>query len=92
MFKVYYYLTYPITLVCLFLLLIYRKILTHAKGSKCCRFIPTCSQYAYDSIKEFGWFFGGILAAKRLIKCNPKNKAGVDYPKLNLLGNYKWKC
>lgn len=92
MFKIYYILTYPITLFCLFLLLIYKKILTHAKGSKCCKFIPTCSQYAYLSIKEFGCIIGGVLAFKRLIKCNPKHSAGVDYPKLNLLGNYKWKC
>jgi putative membrane protein insertion efficiency factor len=92
MFKIYYILTYPLTLICLFLLLIYKKILTHAKGSKCCRFIPTCSQYSYISIKEFGCIIGGVLTLKRLIKCNPKNPAGVDYPKLNLLGNYKWKC
>lgn len=92
MFKVYYYATYPLTLICLFFLLIYKKILTHTKQMKCCRYIPTCSQYAYDSIKEFGCIYGGILAFKRLVRCNPKQHGGVDYPKLNLLGNYKWKC
>ena len=92
MFKLYYFLTYPITAVCLLFLMIYKKIITKAKGTKCCRFIPTCSQYAVDSIIEFGWLFGGILTIKRLIKCNPKSSANVDYPKLNLLGNYKWKC
>ena len=92
MFKFYYIVTYPITLICLFFLLIYRKILRYAKGGRCCRFIPTCSQYAWESILEFGWLFGGILTLKRLLKCTPKHTAGVDYPKLNLLGNYKWKC
>lgn len=91
MFKLYYYLTYPLTALCLFLLLIYRNVLRHAKG-KCCHFIPTCSKYAWDSIVEFGWLFGGILTIKRLVKCRPGHTAGFDYPKLNLLGNYKWKC
>jgi len=92
MFKFYYYATYPITAICLFFLLIYRKILTRAKGARCCKFIPSCSNYAWESIIEFGWLFGGILTLKRLLRCRPNNPAGVDYPKLNLLGNYKWKC
>jgi putative membrane protein insertion efficiency factor len=91
MFKIYYILTYPITFVFLCLIFIYRKVLRHAKG-KCCHFIPTCSQYAWESVKEFGWLFGGIMAAKRLLRCRPNHMAGIDYPKLNLLGNYKWKC
>ena len=90
-FKIYYILTYPLTLCALFLIFIYRKLLTHGKG-KCCHFIPTCSAYAWESIKEFGFFLGGFLAFKRLVRCNPKSKGGIDFPKLNLLGNYKWKC
>ena len=91
MFRVYYILTYPITFLFLLAIWIYRKVLTHGLG-KNCSFIPTCSKYAWDSIIEFGFLFGGILTAKRLLRCGPHHKAGVDYPKLNLLGNYKWKC
>lgn len=91
MFKLYYFLTYPLTLICLFLLLIYRKLLRYTKGNSC-HFLPTCSKYAWDSILEFGAIIGGILTFKRLIKCRPNGCAGVDFPKLNLLGNYKWKC
>ena len=91
MFRIYYILTYPLTLIALFLLLIYRKVLTHGKG-KCCHFLPTCSVYAWESVKEFGAICGGVLSLKRLLRCNPKNKGGIDFPKLNLLGNYKWKC
>ena len=91
LFKIYYILTYPLTLISLFLIFIYRKILTHGK-SKCCHFIPTCSKYAWDSILEFGAIGGIVLTFKRIVKCNPNNKGGVDLPKLNLLGNYKWKC
>lgn len=91
MFKVYYILTFPLTLCCLFLLVIYRKILRLALGRNC-RFIPTCSHYAWDSIVEFGAIIGVVLTARRLIRCRPNNCGGYDYPKLNLLGNYKWKC
>jgi putative membrane protein insertion efficiency factor len=36
-----------------------------------CRFTPTCSQYAIESIEEFGVFKGGVLAIKRISKCHP---------------------
>ena len=53
---------------------------------------PTCSKYAMESIKEFGAILGGILAIKRIIRCRPSVSGGIDLPKLNLIGNYKWKC
>lgn len=91
MFRFYYIITYPITFIFLCAIWVYRKVLTHSLG-KNCNYIPTCSKYAWDSIKEFGFLIGGFLAVKRLLRCTPNHKAGVDYPKLNLLGNYKWKC
>ena len=36
-----------------------------------CRFTPTCSQYAIESIEEFGVLKGGVLAIKRISKCHP---------------------
>ena len=36
-----------------------------------CRFTPTCSQYAIESIEQFGIFKGTYLAVKRLSKCHP---------------------
>ncbi|MDB4661681.1 membrane protein insertion efficiency factor YidD [Gammaproteobacteria bacterium] len=36
-----------------------------------CRFTPTCSQYAIESIEEFGIFKGSYLALVRLSKCHP---------------------
>ncbi len=92
MFKIYYILTYPLTFVCLILIWLYRKFIRYALDSSKCPFQPTCSKYAYDSIREFGWLFGGILAVKRIVRCNPKNTGGYDLTKLNLSGNYKWKC
>lgn len=43
-----------------------------------CRFYPTCSEYAAQAIAKHGVMRGGILAAKRLIKCNPLHPGGFD--------------
>ena len=36
-----------------------------------CRFIPTCSAYAYEAVEKYGARKGGGLALKRLCKCHP---------------------
>jgi len=43
-----------------------------------CRFTPTCSQYALESLLRFGAFKGGFLTAKRVLRCNPFGSYGVD--------------
>ena len=45
-----------------------------------CRFIPTCSQYAYEAITKYGAFKGGLLALWRLLRCNPFNKGDIFDP------------
>ena len=40
-----------------------------------CRFIPTCSQYAYEAINKYGALKGSFLAIKRLLRCHPFSKA-----------------
>ena len=37
----------------------------------CCRFIPTCSEYALEAIELYGPLKGGWLALKRLSRCHP---------------------
>lgn len=37
----------------------------------CCRFNPTCSEYARQAVEKYGPAKGGLLAAKRLAKCHP---------------------
>lgn len=44
----------------------------------CCRFIPTCSQYAAEAISKYGALKGGFLALKRILRCNPFFKGGYD--------------
>ncbi len=43
-----------------------------------CRFVPTCSQYAKEALCEHGVAKGGFLTIKRLAKCHPLCKGGVD--------------
>jgi len=43
-----------------------------------CRFYPSCSQYALDSIERHGLLKGAALAVKRLGKCHPFHPGGYD--------------
>lgn len=43
-----------------------------------CKFIPSCSEYAYGAIEYYGVLKGTILAIKRILKCNPFNKGGYN--------------
>lgn len=45
-----------------------------------CRFIPTCSAYAYEAINKYGAVKGGFLALKRLLRCHPFYKGDVYDP------------
>lgn len=45
-----------------------------------CRFLPTCSQYGVQAIKEFGPNKGLILTAWRLARCSPFGGRGYDPP------------
>lgn len=44
----------------------------------CCRFIPSCSEYATIAIRRFGAVKGGYLALWRIIRCNPYSRGGYD--------------
>lgn len=43
-----------------------------------CRYLPTCSDYAIEAIQEYGAFKGGLMAIKRILRCNPWHKGGYD--------------
>ena len=45
-----------------------------------CKYIPTCSNYAITVINDFGAIKGSFLTIKRIIKCNPFSKGGIDLP------------
>lgn len=48
----------------------YRKNISPARPP-CCRFVPTCSQYALEAVEKYGAARGGLLALKRFLKCHP---------------------
>ena len=43
-----------------------------------CKYIPTCSNYGIEAIKEYGSIKGSLLTIKRILKCNPFSKGGYD--------------
>jgi uncharacterized protein len=43
-----------------------------------CRYEPTCSAYAVESVKRYGAARGALLAAWRLLRCNPFSHGGFD--------------
>ena len=48
--------------------------------SACCRFMPTCSQYALEAVTKYGALKGGWLALRRLLRCNPFYKGNYYDP------------
>ena len=55
----------------------YRKFISPMRRP-CCRFIPTCSQYALEALEKYGTIKGSWLALKRILRCNPLCKGGYD--------------
>ena len=47
-------------------------------GLPCCRFYPSCSAYAVESLQKYGMLKGTWLAVKRILKCHPFHKGGSD--------------
>lgn len=56
---------------------LYRKYISPLKNP-CCRFYPTCSQYALDAINKYGVLKGSFMSIKRILRCNPFNPGGYD--------------
>jgi putative membrane protein insertion efficiency factor len=55
----------------------YKRIISPAL-SPACRFVPTCSEYAAEAVEYHGVWRGALLAAWRLIRCNPFTAGGYD--------------
>jgi len=54
----------------LFLIRLYRSGVSPSRPP-CCRFIPTCSQYALEAVEKYGALKGGWLALRRVLRCQP---------------------
>ncbi len=44
-----------------------------------CKYHPSCSQYALEALRRYGLLRGSLLAAWRLLRCNPWSHGGVDH-------------
>lgn len=55
----------------------YQKYISPMKGTKC-PYMPTCSQYGLEAIEKYGALKGSLLAAWRILRCNPFSKGGYD--------------
>ncbi len=63
--------------IALLLIRFYQRCISPLFPAKC-RFYPTCSAYAFTAIERFGFFRGGWLALRRILKCHPFHPGGVD--------------
>ena len=43
-----------------------------------CKYHPTCSEYAVQSLRSYGILRGAILAGWRVLRCNPFSHGGYD--------------
>ncbi|HNQ19137.1 MAG TPA: membrane protein insertion efficiency factor YidD [Smithellaceae bacterium] len=46
--------------------------------TQCCRFYPTCSEYAISAIELHGPFKGTFMGIKRILRCHPFHPGGYD--------------
>ena len=44
-----------------------------------CKYHPSCSEYALQALRRYGLVRGSLLAAWRLLRCNPWSHGGVDH-------------
>ena len=73
----------------LLMITLYKKTLSPLLGNHC-RFLPTCSDYAYGAIERHGAVRGACLGAKRILKCHPFHSGGYDpVPEKNEV-KFKW--
>ena len=66
-----------LTFFFLSLINLYSYIISPILGNNC-RFLPTCSEYAKESIIKFGFFKGVWLGIKRIVRCHPWGKSDYD--------------
>jgi putative membrane protein insertion efficiency factor len=55
----------------------YQRVVSPALPRRC-RYEPTCSAYAVQAVREYGILRGLVLAAWRLLRCNPLSHGGYD--------------
>ncbi|MGI8864778.1 MAG: membrane protein insertion efficiency factor YidD [Solirubrobacteraceae bacterium] len=67
----------PIRAILVLPIRLYQRVVSPAVGSRC-KYYPSCSEYAAQSISRFGILRGLVLAGWRLLRCNPFSHGGFD--------------
>ena len=57
---------------------LYQRVISPALPARC-KYHPSCSQYAVQAVRRYGVLRGLVLAAWRLLRCNPWSHGGVDF-------------
>jgi putative membrane protein insertion efficiency factor len=68
--------------IAILLVKFYRKYISPLKPP-CCRFEPTCSQYALEAFEEWGFLRGFYLTLMRILRCHPFCRGGFDPVPIN---------
>ena len=58
------------TLILIKLIKAYKYLISPLFGNSC-RYLPTCSEYSIEALKEFGFFKGLFMSIKRILSCHP---------------------
>ncbi len=69
--------THPARPVLVFVIRLYQRVVSPWTGTHC-KYHPSCSEYAAQAVGEFGILRGLVLAAWRLLRCNPWSHGGFD--------------
>ena len=58
------------TLILIKFIKAYKFLISPLLGNSC-RYLPTCSEYSIDALKEYGFFKGLLISIKRILSCHP---------------------
>jgi uncharacterized protein len=56
----------------------YQRLISPGLPARC-KYYPSCSEYAVQAVRRYGILRGIVLAAWRLLRCNPWSHGGVDF-------------
>lgn len=78
-------------LIVIFIIKFYQFFISPWLG-KNCRYMPTCSEYTIEAIKDLGLVRGLFISIKRILRCNPFASSGYDpVPDKVLINTIKYK-
>ena len=73
------------TLILIKLIKGYKFLISPLLGHSC-RYLPTCSEYSIEALKQFGLIKGTFMSIKRILSCHPWSKGGFDPIKKEIRG------